>query len=114
MEERDQEPEQYTIDWFIDFYSKIPEEKWTTGFYVRNIGTKEISFCALGHLGIGNSSNKNRKKAARFLSDLFAANHLSVSGINDGLVCVFQQPTPRQRILAALNHFKTLSTAVDK
>ena len=37
----------YTIDYFIDFFSKIPDEQWCVGCYYEQDERK----CSLGHLG---------------------------------------------------------------
>jgi len=84
----------YTVDYFIDFFSKIPENKWCTRQITNHLG----QHCALGHcqyLGIYN-----------VLIDIASGHNISISSVNDGLDRNYPQPTPKQRILAALHDIK--------
>lgn len=80
----------YDADFFIEFFSKIPEEKWTTWIFEDNKGRR----CALGHCGAG-------KRNA-----LEAVLHGNTMGINDDPFCYWEHNlnahTPKTRILAAL------------
>lgn len=88
---------------FIDFYSAIPEDKWCT-----DTNTVEGRRCAYGHLYLGQEELKNREtiRAADRLTDHFIKIACLVSEVNDGGEVRFPQPTPKQRILAALKEIQ--------
>ena len=80
--------------YFIDKFTAIPDEQWTTGFFT----DKEGRHCALGHCGAPSGYEW------RALSELVGrATQSCISNINDGKDPNFQQLTPKARILAALN-----------
>jgi len=81
-----------TAEHFWAFFSAIPEEKWCKGDY--QIG---IQYCALGHLG-----ERHCTPTALPCSRLERILDVSAADINDGRHPGYQQPTPKQRILAAL------------
>jgi hypothetical protein len=95
----------YDANYFINKFEAIPEDKWITG----NYGTED-RHCALGHCGVSRVFNNNNVKIdfhatseGSALWCLFNRTHVSsVIGINDGRHPDYQQPTPKQRILAAL------------
>jgi hypothetical protein len=85
----------YNAQYFIDKFSTIPEEKWCTGKFEDEHGRH----CALGHCGARKSFV--RTEEANALSAL-----IWPMSINDGDADDYQQPTPKQRILAALEDAK--------
>lgn len=89
----------YTPDYFIEFFAKIPDEKWITGVYRRDDGCA----CAMGHLG--GDKDILRNKAELALNDMFIK-HLGeyAEDINDSKS--FNGDGPKQRILKALNLIK--------
>jgi hypothetical protein len=88
---------EYTVSYFIEKFSAIPEEIWLINEYERN-GSK----CAFGHCGMrDNNSLQSIPEAAAFVKILQMA-----AVINDGESSEYQQPTPKQRILAALYDIK--------
>lgn len=101
----------YDVDYFLNKFQAIPEVRWTTGKFVR--GNKR---CAGGHCGMGKQPKQTEEYT--HLERLFAL--LSVSSvtaekmycivphINDGQTNEYQQPTPKQRIMAALYDIKKL------
>lgn len=89
----------YTVDYFIDKFSKIPEDKWQMGGYHNKDKTK---FCAFGHCGIDEYSGWKSKSEADALLNILP---IAVS-VNDGEHEDYRQLTPKQRILAALNDIK--------
>lgn len=97
--------ENFTVDYFIKKFEAIPEEKWMVGEFKDNEGR----FCALGHCGqrMGMSCNEIPDESWT-LRSLFAwtMNRFSVTNINDGKDYNYQQPTPKQRVLAALYDVK--------
>lgn len=97
----------YTVDYFINFFSKIPAAKWLTGAYHRPGGC-----CALGHCGYRYSctgltvpTQRGEALIALFPHPRVTA---SVSNVNDGITKEFPQKTPKGRILAALRKIKKL------
>lgn len=87
----------YNADYFIKFFKKIPDKKWTTGAYgILPLPTPQSPRCALGHLGLSTVSGRSKKIKA------FECIVHPASRINDGMDMNYQQRTPKQRILAAL------------
>lgn len=87
----------YTVDYFIEKFEAIPEEKWFQNDYEDGSGR----FCALGHCGQKYLKPTDESIALSRLVDY-------VSMINDGYVDCYQQANPKQRILAALYNIKKL------
>jgi hypothetical protein len=83
----------YDKAYFIAKFSAIPEELWCSNLYVGERDTH----CALGHCG-HNVGNGGTEESA-WLEDILP----NVKNINDGRCTGYQQPTPKARILAALN-----------
>ena len=85
----------YDKAYFIAKFEAIPEDKWITEDFIDERGC-----CALGHCGFdfGIETDEGTDLA------LLLKWHLAVvpSRINDGRDLRYQQPTPKQRILAAL------------
>lgn len=91
----------YTVDYFIDKFEKIPEENWLeNGCFQDGNGR----FCALGHCALRPWSRVTSEAVA--LNRLFVKIYSSVVNINDGKCSKYLQPTPKQRILAALHDIK--------
>lgn len=84
----------YTVDYFIQKFEAIPEEKWTTQVY-----RDGDSCCVLGHCGVYNVYTDEANALSKIILDNL---HRSVADINDGFSSTFTQPTPKARILAAL------------
>lgn len=77
---------------FHDFFSAIPEEKWTIGAFLSDDG----KCCALGHLGCSWDDTTENGMA---IENIFQATGHCVTEVNDG---IYRGDTPKQRILAAL------------
>lgn len=115
----------YTVDYFIEKFSKIPESLWICG----DQGTMDGPRCALGHchtskrLGTyGICGNEHPEGIA--LMKIFLDNGLTtkdsnayaktiepgryhvIASVNNGSQPRYQQPTAKQRILAALYDIK--------
>jgi hypothetical protein len=115
----------YTVDYFISQVEKIPESMWIT----RDQGTYGGPCCAFGHCRIsssdyyGSDTDEGRALGKLFFEnglrqthDIAAASridpngaHWAVASINNGTVAEYQQPTPKQRILAALYDIKAMT-----
>lgn len=84
----------YTRDYFIAKFEAIPEEKWCKYLLDDTRGRH----CALGHCGWGwDSRHADRAEGAALIEILVLP-----AEINNGSDPRYQQPTPKQRILAAL------------
>jgi len=97
---------EYTVDYFINKFSSIAENRW----YVGDFSNRDKNrFCALGHCGCDGSITKYTSEAEA-LFNLFKLVQLTgnISYINDGLEPYYPQPTPKQRILAALYDIKNI------
>ncbi len=83
----------FTKEYFIAKFTAIPDELWCTGRLTDPDGRHcAFGFCDAEH---GARSKEGRALLALFPRDLAA--------INDGVIPQYAQPTPRARILAALN-----------
>lgn len=92
-----------TVADFKKFFKAIPEEQWMTKYY-NNAG--QTRFCALGHLGSGNVTGVTSVGVR--LQKMFrkAFGKFTVAKVNDHKSEAFPQPTPKARILAALNEME--------
>lgn len=92
--------ETYDVDFFLKKFEAIPENMWHTHSYSNATKTK---FCAFGHCGVTDRGN-----SMSFSMDVMFYKELKVhvSHVNDGREINYPQPTPKQRILAALRDIK--------
>lgn len=110
----------YDVDYFLRKFKKIPEEKWCTFSFVNG-----KSRCVNGHCGITNMlANLTEESIAlqktfsvlsitsgmKIINDGLLSDDYSLKAayINNGESDQYQQPTPKQRILAALQDIKKL------
>lgn len=117
----------YTIDYFINKFEVMPNDKWTTGRFTSDEGVH----CALGHCGVRNYIYPT--KEAEALYDIFKSLNITYSrsgiaiedytnekisnkviSISDGITEQYQQPTPKARILAALHDLKAMQQIEEK
>lgn len=91
----------YDVDYFIAKFEAIPEGAWCVGAF-----RKGIQCCALGHCG--DSEDVETPEEAAALRDVLC---WAVARINDGEDYRYEQPTPKQRILAALRDIKAKQDA---
>jgi hypothetical protein len=113
----------YDAQFFIDFFSKIPERKWTTFKFtdkVRGLFGPYYQHCALGfcyYKGVKIQKynweslpvDRNREMADALMNLAikgFGGCVPTITSINDGFTYKFRQKTPKKRILAALKEFK--------
>lgn len=86
----------YTIDFFINKFEVIPEEMWCVDELQNERGQR----CAIGHC------------EAQSLVDYTESNTLirlskyRIASVNNGIERDYQQPTPKQRVLAFLYNIK--------
>lgn len=114
----------YDVDYFIKKFSAIPENMWCIEKLRNHLNQR----CANGHCGIeqyGHKTNESiaLKKIFSVLTITSATEVGLINGetmhgiflsvkamdINDGKAREYQQPTPKQRILAALHDIKKLT-----
>lgn len=95
----------FSVHYFIDKFRAIPEEKWCVDEYGIN-----GRHCALGHCGYfvpaGSRfevSTPEGSALIELLGDLGG-----ITEINDGDCDAYPQPTPKQRILAALQDIENM------
>jgi hypothetical protein len=92
----------YDIDYFINKFEAIPEDRWTTGNYENAQG----QFCALGFCG-ENEDNKTEESIA--LCEFTGFADYSIVNINDednGTQSLKLGKTPKERILNFLKQKK--------
>lgn len=87
----------YDVDYFIAKFEAIPEDLWMAGDF-----TDGVRCCAFGHCGEKGWTNPLTQEST-CLSSLLEG---EVARINDGNDDKYPQPTPKQRILAALRDLK--------
>lgn len=111
----------YDVDYFINKFEAIPENKWTTGFFKNN-----GKCCANGHCGIDESTEVQEGEEAHALAMLLMPLRKDywqkflgdpvyevTAVINDGGIDEYPQTTPKQRILAALYDIKAMTKDID-
>jgi hypothetical protein len=103
----------YDVDYFIKKFEDVPGYRWWMGDYHNENKTR---FCAAGLCG-GTAGAGCMTYEFYALSDLFV-NYFGfdgrVSNINDGIHHAYQQPTPKQRVLAALYDIKARQQPKDE
>lgn len=92
----------YDVDYFIEKFEAIPEDKWITGNFIDWKGR----CCALGHCGVVDSSFSEEASALNFI--VRSALYTNIVDVNDGYNFKYRQPTPKQRVLAVLRKVKRL------
>lgn len=106
----------YTIDYFINKFEAIPEELFFEGRFIE--GDKK---CSAGHCGTNDENFHNNElplethalisllKPFKVECDYYRSDLMkTIAAINDGTNPNYQQPTPKQRILAALYDIKKM------
>lgn len=95
----------YDKNYFITKLSAIPDELWCSEFF-----SNGEARCALGHLGRFGWWRESREdrdvrgeEVNSFVAVLGNGDRATVERINNGDDLRYSQPTPKARILAALN-----------
>lgn len=83
--------------YFIEKFEAIPEEMWTVNVY-----TEGDKCCAFGHCGVNAIGGTKESTALAEIIANTPGKYGYVDIINDGDDNRYKQPTPKQRILAAL------------
>lgn len=90
----------YDVDYFINKFEAIPDEKWTTNKYERN-----GQYCAYGHCGMRGGFAVDPEPFA--LKMLFKSNDFAVIEVNDGLGHMTKfGNSPKNRIMNVLKEIK--------
>lgn len=92
----------YTVDYFINKFQAIPEEKWITGVF-----SSKGKHCALGHCLTEPSKNTLQYSRSQEYVDLQELLSKRATYINDKPTVQFPHDTPKKRILAALLDIKS-------
>ena len=104
---------QYTLEYFINKFNAIPEAKWSGIAAIADPTYINKNFtCAMGHCGGYPSISQESRALAHVLKDWYKIHNLAcrtdgaiIFEINDNnMLC--KEPTPKQRILKALNDIK--------
>lgn len=102
----------YDIDYFINFFTAIPDEKWCAGAL-----ELDGRHCALGHCTPGHKEGDLWPPAALALNSIAAVAPpcksplKAIAAINDGCNPAYRQATPKQRVLAFLADCKAKAEA---
>ena len=93
----------YDIDYFIAKFSAIPEEKWCTGKFMNDTGQCcALGFCLPGYKGTAELDEENNTEFLSIQTIFGKIKYKDITDINDRRSVGFKQPTPKQRVLAAL------------
>lgn len=99
----------YNVDYFIKKFEAIPEDQWTTGERHGSNGTHcAHGWCDLNELSMPylNTYSNEEKSLVKVFTPIMKGT--GCAKINNGFHPNYQQPTPKQRILAALYDIKKM------
>lgn len=96
----------YSVQFFIDKFSAIPEDRWVIGEF--SDFSDNNNCCALGHCGVRNNMGTLEGTALGKLFKILCPDDSFVAQVNDGEATQYGQQTPKTRILAALYDIKSL------
>lgn len=94
------ESRRHEIKYFINFFEAIPDQEWCT-YSLSNYNGQR---CALGHTMQSCATTPDTEGICGLFGDrtIRGKGWETVAGINNGNDKRYRQPTPKQRILAAL------------
>lgn len=99
----------YDVDYFIEKFEKIPEDKWCVGRFDDGYGAK----CALGHCGAYEGMHHDTPELTAIhalVGNWKGGGGLTIVDINDGYLYAMRPKlsaaTPRERVLNALRLIK--------
>lgn len=102
----------YDVDYFINKFEKIPEDNWIAGAFRRLLSDGSYGHCAAGHCGVISEcyldTDENHAEGKVLYKMFVESLDVLVPHINDGKDKRYQQPTPKQRILAAIYDIKKM------
>lgn len=96
--------EKFTVDYFIEKFGAIPDDRWITG----NLHY-DGKCCVYGHCGMRNGICGNTPESRALYELMLTVDGVYPIQVNDGKNPRYTQPTPRARILAALADIKALA-----
>ncbi len=120
---------EYDVDYLIDKFDAIPESMFITGVFQANDGREIIGKCSIGHTGVRGCNETTAesialKKSLKHLVltrldgsrviDEWQLYPLYAELINDKKTIEYQQPTAKQRIVAALRDAKKLEESLQQ
>lgn len=102
----------YDVDYFLKKFDAIPEDDWCAGAFADSNGRH----CAYGHCGVYEVKEEGciteiSTSEGDQLEAMFESSGMHAHLVNDGDTPAYQQPTPKQRILAALHDIKAKQEA---
>lgn len=97
---------EYTLEYFINKFESIPEEKWTTG----TTGDSEGRHCAMGHCGAHTCSfdaliHNAEVKSLLLLTGQEKDTLPTITHVNDDTYPFRYGKTPKQRVI---NYLKSI------
>lgn len=96
-------PKKLSLDSIIEYLEKTKEEYWYTDYCRSQCGTKN---CLLGHLfEYGGGERGQGSNFVDFFEEQYATSYMFFP-VNDGKNPLYQQKTPKQRILAYLRDLR--------
>lgn len=98
--------ENYNVDYFIKKFEAISEEFWAVGAIEDGLGRR----CAMGHC----TNGRCESTAENIALVTTVMRSVCVPDVNNGCDRRYQQPTPKQRILAALYDIKKAQQGDDE
>lgn len=97
-----------TVNDFINFFEPIPEDKWCIYQLENNAGQR----CAMGHV-LGGGLHLLNDESRKLTHRLFKISN-NIININNGSDPLYQQETPKQRVLTALYDIRDQENAVNQ
>lgn len=107
----------YDVDYFIKKFEAIPEEKWCINTRLDHHGNRcALGWCYQSDRDAEDSMTTIANIEETKLTYLFNGVLLErgVGWVNNGYSLKYQQPTPKQRVLAALYDIKSLQQPKDE
>ena len=102
----------YNVDYFIRKFEAIPEEMFCVKTRSNGYQRCALGWCYPNHEAAWQSQITNRADDSiedkAIVKMFYSAFKLGVGGVNNGIYPEYQQPTPKQRILAALYDIKKM------
>lgn len=109
----------YTVDYFIKKFEAIPENLWCVMSRAKDNQRCALGWCyptseeakasQLWNYSQTSQEEKELNAFIRLINPSWAA-----GGVNNGIYPQYSQPTPKQRILAALNDIKAMQEKEQK
>lgn len=95
-------PDIQVANYFLEKFSAIPAELWTTGLFNRPTqldGKDVVLHCAMGHLGHSQMEAKKSAEAAAFAALFKDYAGKSIYSVNDGFANNVSGTHPKERVI---------------